>query len=108
MLLSPVRFSHRLSLKKIKPTYTNLDLTIYPINITFFFLSWDVNLQKTGLCNLERKENMLFKITKRGLENIVIKFASPAVRKNKIIKTKELQNFKGRLKCKIKSDCLLS
>lgn len=57
---------------------------------------------------MERKENMLFKITKRGLENIVIKFASPAVRKNKIIKTKELQNFKGRLKCKIKSDCLLS
>ena len=88
MLLSPVRFSHRLSLKKIKPTYTNLDLTIYPINITFFFLSWDVNLQKTGLCNLERKENMLFKITKRGLENIVIKFASHS--------SEEKQNHKNK------------
>lgn len=47
-----------------------------------------MNLQKTGLRNLERKENMLFKITKRGLENIVIKFASHS--------SEEKQNHKNK------------
>lgn len=70
-----------------------------------------MNLQETELWNLEKKENLFSKGTKRGLENTVIKFAShnsEGKHKITIRKTKKLQNFKGRLKCKIKNDCLPS
>lgn len=57
------------------------------------------------------KREICFPKTLRGLEKTVIKFSSHSSEgkyKKQSQKTKKLQNFKGRLKCNLKSDCLPS
>lgn len=57
------------------------------IIIFFFFCSWDLNLQKTELWDLEREAEFVFISIKTGLENTVIKSTNHSSEgKHKIIR----------------------